>query len=72
MDIKGEYLTSMLAKVDGHLETAERNLSRVHNGDVNNVVLLNAVLAGVMALVEMARALDEIKEELSLIELKMK
>lgn len=72
MEIKGEYLTSRLGKIEGHLETAESQLSRVHYGDVNNVVLLNAMLAGVMALVEMARALDEIKEEISHIELKMK
>ena len=72
MEHTQNYYSSRLNMIDEHVIAAERFTERITQHDCGNLAMMNALLAGVLALVEISRTLTEIKEEISHIELKIK
>lgn len=72
MSEKDDYYSTRLNQIDQHIEAAERLLDKSLEHDCGHRALINAMLAGVLAVMELGKVMAEIRDEISIIELKMK
>lgn len=63
MSERDDYYLSELKKIDGHIEMAERLLARSELCSSQEQAMVNAMLAEVLALVEIGKVLGEIRDE---------
>ena len=67
-----DYYSTRLNQIDQHIEAAERLLDKSLAHDCGHKALINVMLAGVLAVMELGKLMAEIRDELSHIELKIK